>query len=326
MNSDTDLDLLRRHGPPAHELSDHTRHQARSQLMEAISAERQAPAPLSYPSAVQTKVSKVTPLPRRRLRRARRIALVAACAAALTGLITLTPGLIGQPRQAVAIVNAPEVTFPVTVGHVPEGLGEVVYDRDTGFTAARWTVTGATLSVTVADENRFDGTVRERIDIAGAPAEILNLGDGLAVVYELEDDWVAVAGTGALADAAQLERVAESVRPEEHDIDLNLTMAPQGWQPATFKDGVIVTYTPDGTSGLRFDDPSVTVILEDAPLGGLADVESVTIDGRAAQLGRGMEDAHILDGTTEQGTNFRLIAPATFTREQVLELGSGVRD
>lgn len=325
MNSDTDLDLLRRHGPSAQELPAHTRHRARSQLLQAISAERQTPAGTSHLKPVPSESAEVTPSSRRSKRPARRIVLVAACAAALAGVITVAPGLIGQPNQAVAIVPAPEVTFPVTVGHVPDGLGQVLYDRDTGFTAARWTATDATMSVTVADENRFEGTVEGTIDVAGTPAEILDLDEHLAIVYEVGDDWIAVSGTGTLADTAQLERVAESVRPEAQEIDLNLTMAPQGWQPAKFKDGVIVTYTPDGTGGDRFDDPTVTVLM-DAPPGGLTDVENVTIDGRAAHLGRGMEDAHILEGTTAQGRNFRLITPASFTREQVLELASGVRD
>lgn len=317
-----DLELLESNGPAASPLRVDVLDRARAELTEEIA-----------------RASNVTSLADRRPSKGRRIkvALVAATAA---GVVALLPSMIGLGgTQAVAIGPSDPLTFPLTPASMPAGLAGPVFERDLGFMAARYD--GAAidaLDITVADEEDhwaipddarsvdiagYEGVLFEGTDFGGTT-------DGHPTVSAIwrddNGDWVGVTGHGDLADAEVVEELAESLRDRPQQVDLTLTVAPEGWSADRYLSDHHVSYSPE--TGKGADD--LTVVLLDRPsvdFGsdyGAHDVTTEQVQGRTAQVGRAGE-GWILEGRTSTGQPFSLQAPEGFTRAQVLEVAEGVR-
>lgn len=322
-----DMTLLKAHGPAAAELPTDVRDRARAALLREI--DRTVDLDDVLPAATV-----------RRPRRLGRLALVAASISAVALIVPSLAGLDGS--AAIAIVPTDPLGFPFTPTKVPAGLGDPVFERDGQFSAARYgsALNGLTVLTDVEDEDFWTIPAdAPTVDVAGHQGRVLTgtayngtprSAPTVAVVWETDDhDWTAVRGSGTYADAGRVEAFAESLREKDQPVDLSLSLAPEGWSVAAYKEDRILTLSPNDEPGAN----DLTVSLVDAPAEDLAaygaqEVSTMTINGQPAQLGRqggtGEEDGWLLTGHTTSGQAFSLQAPDDLTREQVIEVAEGV--
>jgi hypothetical protein len=312
-----DRDLLDRFGPQPTDLSATALDAARARLDEAMTQ----PAPAKHQSR-------------------RRLPLLVAAAAAAVGM-AVTPALVGSD-SSIALAAVDPMTFPLTPTALPGDLGEPVFERDIDFVAARYgsTLDGVSIVTDVEDQdywsipddaptvhvNGHQATVVSRTvhngTLASAPA--------VTLIWQSADDvWTAVTGSGSYADPGRVESLAESLRWQPQAVDLTLSVAPAGWSVVTYKEDRILTFAEPGEAGKK----ELTVALVERPSVNLSDygaqaVDTVTINGEAAQLGRNSAEAGeptwILEAQTSTGQAFSLQAPAGLTRDQIIRIAEGV--
>ncbi|MFD2083239.1 hypothetical protein SAMN05421678_103158 [Actinopolymorpha cephalotaxi] len=311
-----DLDLLDRFGPKPTQLSATALAAARARL-----------------DAAMTDAAGSRTRPRRRL------PILAAAAAAAVGL-AVTPALIGS-GGSVALATVDPMTFPLTPAVLPSGLGEPVFEQDANFMAARYGSALNSVSIVTGVDDEDFWAVPDNApttDIDGHKASVvhrtvhngtLDSAPAVTVVWRGDHDWTAVTGTGSYADAGQIETIAESMKDQPQQVDLTLSVAPKGWSVVAYKEDRILTLAAPDDGGAK----ELTVSLVDRldrDLSGYAahDVETVTINGARAQLGRqaaeGADSDWILEARTSSGQPFSLQAPAALTRHQVIEVAEGV--
>lgn len=316
-----DLDVLDRFGPQPTDPSATVFAAARARLDEAMT-----PAAAAAPAERRSH---------------RRLPLLAAAAAAAIGL-AVTPALVGSD-QSIALAAVDPLTFPLTPTALPGSLGEPVFEHDSNFMAARYgpALNGVSILTGVEDEdfwtipdnastaevNGHQAMVFSRTVYNGTP----NSASAVTVLFQSDDNtWTAVTGSGSYADADRVEALAESLREEPQPVDLALSVAPQGWSLAAYKeDRILIFAASSGETG----DNDLTVALVEQRSRNLAgygaqDVETLTINGQPALLGRQAaatgEPAWILEARTASGRAFSLRAPAGFTRAQVIQTAKGV--
>lgn len=271
--------------------------------------------------------------------RSRRVPLLAAAAAAAVGL-AVTPALVGSDTS-IALAAVDPLTFPLTPTAMPGGLGDPVFERDSNFIAARYgpVLNGVSILTDVEDKdfwsipanastaeiNGQQATVISRTVYNGTP----DSAPAVSVIWESGNDWTAVTGSGTYADAGRVEAIAESLREEPQPVDLALSVAPTGWSVVAYKEDRILTYAASDDAG----DDDLTLALVERPSRtlseyGAQDVETLTINGQAAQLGRRAAETEdptwILEAQTSSGQAFSLQAPPAFTRGQVIQIAKGV--
>jgi uncharacterized Zn-binding protein involved in type VI secretion len=148
----------------------------------------------------------------------------AAAAAAVVGL-TISPALIGS-GGSVALAAVDPMTFPLTPTGMPSGLGDSVYERDTGFMAARYgsVLNGVSIVTDVKDEDFWtiaDTAATTKID--GHQARVVgrtvyngtsDSARAVTVIWRGDHDWTAVSGSGRYAEAGRVEAIAESWREQ----------------------------------------------------------------------------------------------------------------
>ena len=311
-----DLDFLDRFGPKPSQLSATAMAAARARLDVAM-----------------TEAGGSRPRPRRPL------PILAAAAAAAVAL-AITPALIGS-GGSVAIATVDPMTFPLTPTALPSGLGDPVFERDTGFMAARYGSALNGISIVTDVDDRDFWTVPDHVpttDIHGHQASVVrrtvhngtpDSAPAVTVIWQGDHDWTAVTGSGSYADAGRVETIAESLRDRPQPVDLALSVAPKGWSVVAYKEDRILTLAAPGEGGSK----ELTVSLVDQldrNLSGYAaqDVETVTINGEPGQVGRQTADAEgsawILEARTSSGQPFSLQAPSALTRDQVIEVAEGV--
>lgn len=311
-----DLDLLDRFGPKPTQLSATALDVARARLDAAMA------------DAAGSK-----PQPRRRL-------LILAAAAATAVGLAATPALVGS-GSSVALATVNPLTFPLTPTALSSGLGDPVFERDPNFVAARYgsVLNGVSIVTEVDDEDFW--TVPDNTpttDIAGHRATVVrrtvnngttDSAPAVTVIWQGSHDWTAVTGSGSYADADRVEAIADSLRDRPQQVDLTLSIAPKGWSVVFYKEDRILTVAAPGEAGSK--ELTVTLVdRRDQDLSGYAarDVETVTVNGAPAQLGRqpaGADGAGwILEARTSSGQPFSLQAPAALTRAQVIRVAEGV--
>ena len=312
-----DLDLLDRFGPMPKDLSATAMDAARARLDAAVA-----------------QAAPVERRPRRRL------PLLAAAAAAAVGL-AITPALIGS-HESIALAAVDPLTFPLTPTALPEGLGDPVFERDSNFMAARYgaVLDGVSIMTEVEDDGfwsipdnaptaEIDGhraTVITRTVFNGTP----HSAPAVTVIWHSDDsDWTAVTGSGSYADAARVEAIAESLRDRAQPVDLALSVAPRGWSVVAYKEDRILTLAAPGEAGRN--DLTVALVKRlsvNLSEYGAHDVETLTINGEPAQIGRQAAEAGeptwVLEARTSSGQPFSLQAPASLTRDQVIQIAQGV--
>lgn len=312
-----DLDLLDRFGPKPTDLSAAALGAARARLETAM-----------------TRSTRVEPRSRHRL------PLLAATAAAVVGL-AITPSLVGSD-QSVALAGVDPLVFPLTPTALPAGLGDAVFERDSGVMAARYGSVLDGVSVVTDVEGEDFWSVPDdapKVQVHGHPAAVISriVHDGtpasapaVTLVWQGDDhEWTGVTGSGRYADAGRVAAIAESLREEPQPVDLAVSVAPRGWSVTAYKEDRILTLAAPGGAGPN----ELTVALVDRPSANLSgygaqDVETLTINGAAARLGRQAAEAGapawILEAQTSSGQAFSLQAPAALTRDQVIQVAEGV--
>ncbi len=309
-----DLDLLRTHGPAPTHPSPGVMDRARASLQEEL---QRAAVPAETVVAFR---------PRRHLRR--RVIGLGLAAATVAAAAVLAPSLLGMDSSgAIALGPVEPMTFPLTATSIPSGLGEPVFERDGTFTMAQYRGAGPDRLSVIVPESLDHWTIpddAEHVHVQGQDGVLFTGADSAVIVAwtESDGDVVGVAGRGSFADPDRVEAFADSLTDRPQQVDLVLTVAPEGWTPTAYKEDKIVQFT--GRDG-----ESLGVVLLDELSPGLAgygatDVSTVEVSGRAATIGRGSE-GWVLEGRTPDGTPFSLNAPASFTRDQVVEVADGVR-
>lgn len=325
-----DLDLLDTHGPAATPLHDDVLARARTALVDEIDRTG---------GTRDLRAVAVTPLAPGRPGRRRRIAvgLVAACVAAATAVVT--PSLLHlDGSDAVALAAVDPLTFPLSPDRVPDGLGRPVFEMDSGVMRAQYGTARDGLTVTTGVDSVGFWDVpgdAATVAVAGRPGRLYSATarDGttagfatVAVLWQEEDgDWTRVGGSGSYADAASVESFAESLRAVPQQARLALTVAPEGWLVAAYKEDRVVRFTPGGDpSG---DDLTVSLVGDPDPdlagSYGATDVTTAQVHGRQAQVGRTGE-GWVLVALTPQGQRYSVQAPQALTRQQVVEVADGV--
>lgn len=311
-----DLDLLDRFGPKPTELSASAMTAARARLDGAMT------------DAVDIKSR-----PRRRL------PVLAAAAAAVVGL-TISPALIGS-GGSIALAAVDPLVFPLTPTGLPSGLGDPVFERDSGFMAARYgsVLNGVSIVTDVEDEDHWtipDAAATTEIDGHQASVVSRTVHNGtpasaraITVIWHGDHDWTAVTGSGSYADAARVEAIAESLKDQPQRVDLTLSVAPEGWSVVAYKEDRILTLAAPGEDGANELTVSLVDRLDrDLSQYGAQDVETVMINGGPAQLGRQAGAAGdsdwILEARTPSRQPFTLQAPAALTHAQVIQIAQGV--
>ncbi len=312
MNHTDEIELLRSLGPAATRLDPAAREQARTALLAGIAEERGA-RPLQ-PSR---------PLRPGRRGTGRRVLAAGSLAAAVAAIALLAPSLLGRGETALARIDP--LTFPVTPTSLPADLGDPVFELDPGFALARYGNGGATLTV-IAPDSMEHWTVP-----ADAGHVALGARDALAfstaahtftLAWEEADGQVlGVTGRGPYADPSTVEEVARSLVERAQRVPLSLTLAPRGWQVSAYHSNRTVEYSGDGRRLTVSLLPRLSSDLDDY---GVTDVSKVQVNGEDALLGRQSDD-WVLEGRTSDGQAFSLLAPSSLTREQVVDVASGVR-
>ena len=284
-------------------------------------------------------VAMTTPIPPA-AHRSRRLPLLVAAAVAAVGL-AVTPALVGSDTS-VALAAVDPLTFPLTPTSLPAGLGDPVFEHDANFITARYgpVLNGVSITTDVegqdfwsipdnastAEINGHHATVLSRTVYDGTP----DSAPAVSVIWQGDDnDWTAVTGSGTYADAARVAAIAESLREEPQPVDLALSVAPTGWSVVAYKDDRILTLAASGEAG----ETDLTVapverVGRDLAGYGANDVETLVMNGEAAQLGRQAAEAGdqswVLEAQTASGQPFSLQAPAALTRDQVIQVAKGV--
>lgn len=317
-----DLDTLDRFGPKPTDLSAAAMSAARARLDAAM-----------------------TPSPAAAHRPRRRLAVLAAAAAAAAAVgLAVTPAFIGSDNS-IALAAVDPLTFPLTPTGLPDGLDDPVFERDVNSMAARYgpALNGVSIVTDVKDDDYWSiPDNAPTAEINGHRARVVtrtvhngtaNSAPAVTVIWQGDSNgWTAVTGSGGYADAGRVEAIAESLGDQPQQVELPLSVAPKGWTVVSYREDRIVTLAGPGDDGRN----GLAVALVDRLNKNLSeyaaqDVETLTINGEPAQLGRrtaetadAAELIWVLEAQTSSGQAFSLQAPPGLTRDQVIQIAEGV--
>ncbi|SDD37906.1 hypothetical protein SAMN05660690_4122 [Geodermatophilus telluris] len=301
-------------------------------------------------------------------------ALVAVAAAATTAVLVGSPdtpaGSTATPTATapvtpgglsgrIALVAAEEVTFPVTLAEVPEGLTPS-YSRRGGIPRYGSTPPFYVADYAPADPGAVDpgrvllglfpedprssgeygfspeGEPTGTATVDGAEAAVWRERDAVSLLWQRPDGrWVWLLGEGPQADTASLVRVAGSIVDRPQPVGLQFGLAPAGWSVGGYEESRSLDLVSDADPALLLRVSVVGAeypgtpeeLLEGIPVAGPP--ESVTVQGRPGLLAAVEDDAGgpgswTLVGRLPDGRLFLLLAPRQLTRDQVLQIGDQV--
>lgn len=324
-----DLELLDAHGPAAAPLHDDVLRRARRALLDEVAQ--------GTDLLTSTSIGETNPRHVAVIRRRFAVGLVAASAA---GALLVGPSLLGLNNSAaIALAPSDPLSFPLTPATVPPGLGEPIFEMESHFASARYgarSLDGLTVTTNVESDDFWTIPVDTRtVDISGHDATLFTgvAFDGtttstptVSVVWRNDDgEWTGVTGKGEYAEADRVESFAESLRERPQQVDLSLSVAPEGWSLTAYKEDRILMLSPDGGP----TDSDLTVSLVDNPPEDFENayrVDQVTtarVHGSDALVGKNAE-GWILLAKAPDGQAYSVSAPETFTREQVVAVANGV--
>jgi hypothetical protein len=270
--------------------------------------------------------------------------------------VTESPGPIETPANGIQLVAAEEVTFPLSLDPVPEGLtptfsrwGGVPYygDQPLVFAADYMSADGDRVLVSLFPEDPrnlgdhgygVEGNPAGTVTVDGAEAEVWRGEASVSLLWERPDGrWVRVMGEGAYAETDAVVTVAESIVDRPQSVGLQFGLAPAGWSLGGYEESRsldLVSDTDPGQPPLRlslFGGPGFGATI-DTPFEGRAlagPVEPVTIKGLPARMaladgGEGGTDTWLVAGQLPDAPLFLLLAPPILTQEQVLQVAEQV--
>ena len=186
------------------------------------------------------------------------------------------------------------------------------------------------------------------VTVAGRPGRLVVVNPDVedARTYHLDwertpGQWVVLTGQGRFADGGALVDLGASLVDSPRSIPVRLHLAPAGYRLDFLEDGGRIVRLADDADPARTRGLTVLVPLpgEDAvddpsTVPGAGPVEQVTVQGQPASLVRVDEGASyepapaeggwVLQARFPDGTAFRLEAPGTLTREEVLAIADQV--
>lgn len=140
------------------------------------------------------------------------------------------------------------------------------------------------------------------------------------------DTWTILEGSGRFASEESLRALAGTLVPATDELQLSIDVAPAGWEPAAFKDGVTTLHDPASP------DRELTVSLRDGLIENFAEGTEVPADrsvpvminGNDGELIELTDGSWMLQALLPDGRAFLLQASSGFTQQQVVEVAEGV--
>jgi hypothetical protein len=264
--------------------------------------------------------------------------LTVAAAAVAAAVLVAFLGPAGESPAPANDIRLVATTAPEFGYEIP-GLGDPVFTADPGGPIIAVYQVHTQDSVNLrAGAGDTGGTPGEHpAEVNGRPGRILSLpADGPGTVASTQLTWERAPGvwltintTGRRATEAEAVRLAGTVREKRQPLGFEATLGliPQGWTLGGFKDSFLLQYRdphhPDQEVDLQWwADPADVGTGETA---GLEKRTAVTVGGRPATLDRAAEIWVVNGGRLPDGSAFRLMAPRSFTADQVLRMAGSVR-
>ncbi|MET7808840.1 hypothetical protein [Micromonospora chersina] len=345
-----EVTFLQAYGPDAPDLSDEALHAARVRVLAEISAASTA-VPHATRSALLSRLGAARPGRRQLLTRLAlpAVGLVAVVAAALaimpdapqrtprppvtadgpTGSLSAAPG-----RIKLVAATAPE--FPYALPN----LGKPSFTADPGGPiVAVYPAPDASDVVLTIGTARGDQPIRGERDISveGRPGRILSMpGDGLGSVGSVQltwerrpGEWVTIVGNGRHASVESVLQLARQVadQPQRLAFKVTVGLVPDGWKLGGFKDGgSIISYRDPANSDLDLHvrwtpEPDTS---PDSDIEGFQTAHAVTVNKRPARLVQAKQFWR-LTATLADESGFTVMAPLSFTRDQVIAVANSVQ-
>ena len=263
------------------------------------------------------------PAPRKR----RRWLAAAASAAAIAVALIVTPSILtSRGPAAIALGPAEPLTFPLTPTDLPPGLAAPWFERDGDLALAHYQGQGTDqLTIVVRDEAAWDvPRDAERVSVHDTEAVAFGDSEVQQVIWHEGSSWIAVSGRGQFADRSTVLTFASGLENTAQHVEMPLTVAPEGWTPTNYKS--IVTVTLADRTGR-----TLTLVAPDALSAdferayGVTLIDTPTVSGTQANLGRTGDGDWVLEGTSLAGRHFALLADSDFTQAQLVEIANGVR-
>ncbi|MBK1787434.1 hypothetical protein [Prauserella cavernicola] len=331
-----EFNLVREHGPAAHKLSDDVLAGARAELMNELSA---APA--------------LDQAPARRGPRMKFRVVAAAAAALVVGLVVGVSQLGGTGTEQagpgspspIRLVEATEPTLPPELRPIPDGLQLIGYSAEPGWIGRGYGPVSPESDDRVNVQTSWNGHNPQNMGVDfeetsynGQPAYVAQIesteGEGAGDTYRTAylswesapGVWTVVTGDGRFASEDAVRTLADSLVASRDHVKLTIGVAPEGWVPVSFKDGVTSYEDPD------FSDREITVSLRDGldenfaegsevPV---ADSGEATVNGKPADVLELENGAWMLQAQLPDDRAFLVQASDDFSRDQVVELAEGV--
>jgi hypothetical protein len=230
--------------------------------------------------------------------------------------------------------------YPVTPGFLPPGLAAPSYSLDAQGIVAVWTArTGssapaalptASIFVRVSPERAPAGADDAAQPVAVSPGVTGQLwnrpAEGFAaLVFQRGTSWIKVGGQSSLASPDVLLRVARSLTDQVRPVDVSVSLAPDGWQLAAFKDDVTTYDDPASDDRTRSLTVTVAGRYDPSRVGdGLVKPTDVMVLGRTgSQAVRG--NIRYLAFPLSDGRAVTLSAPADMSLADLVRIAETTR-
>ncbi|GAA4568169.1 hypothetical protein GCM10023176_22040 [Micromonospora coerulea] len=344
-----EVTFLNTHGPDAPDLSEEALHAARVRVLAEISAASTA-VPHAARSAVLSRLGAARPGRRQLLMRLALpgvglVAVVATAVAVMPDAPQRTPRppvTAGGPtgtRSAVPgrikLVAATAPEFPYALPN----LGKPSFTADPGgpIFAVYLAPDGSDVVLTIGT-SRGDQPIRGERDIRvdGRPGRIHSVPDGSGGVGSVQltwerrpGEWVTIVGNGRHASVEAVLQLARQVvdQPQRLAFKVTVGLVPDGWELGGFKDGgSLISYRDPANSDLDLHvrwtpEPDTS---PDSDIEGFQTGHAVTVNKRPARLVQAKQFWR-LTATLADGSGFTLMAPRSFTRDQVIAVANSVQ-
>lgn len=342
-----EVTLLQTHGPDGPDLSDEALNAARTRLLAEVSA-ASATAPYSTRPALLIRLGAARSGRGQVLSRLA-LAGTGLVAVAATAVAVMPGGWQGATRPPVTadgatgtrsvspdriqLVGATAPEFPYAL----PSLGKPSFTADPGgpIIAVYLAPDGSDVVLTIgaAQEGQIGGQRDIRVD--GRPGRIVSVPDGSGVAsvqltWERRPGaWVTIVGNGRHASPEAVLRLARQVvdQPQRVGFKVTVGLVPRGWELGGFKDGgSIISYRDPSEPNLELyvqwtPKPDTS---PDSAIEGFQTARTVTVNQRSARLVQSQQFWR-LTATLTDGSGFTLMAPRSFTTDQVIAVAQSVQ-
>ncbi|BCY06036.1 hypothetical protein L3i22_011240 [Actinoplanes sp. L3-i22] len=238
--------------------------------------------------------------------------------------------------SALATVRLVAATAPEFDYEIP-GLGDPVFTAGPGgpITAVYQVGTPEkSMSLRTGRADPGDTPGQRAVKVDGHPGRILSIPgqdvDSVELTWEYAAGvWLTIGTNGRPATEDEVIRMATTVRAKRQSLGFEATLGliPEGWTLAGFKGSALLSYADPAhlDQQVHLQWWSTPAGDETGETSGLAETTPVTINGSPATLDRAAEIWVVNGGRLPDGSAFRLMAPRSFTADQVLRLARSVR-